>query len=38
MPERIPGVGDRVNLEAVLSQHFRNHVAQEELVLHQQDP
>ena len=38
MPERVLGVGDRVNLEAVLGQRFGNHVAEQELVLDQQDP
>ncbi len=38
MPERVGGVGDRVDLEAVLGQRFGNHVAEQELVLDQQDP
>ena len=38
MLERVLGVGDGINLEAVLGQRFGNHVADQELVLDQQDP
>jgi hypothetical protein len=36
--ERVLGVGDGEDFEAVVAKYMRDHVSQEELVLDQQDP
>ena len=38
VPQRVFGVGDRVDLKAMLGKYLRQHIAEQELILDQQNP